>query len=425
MKIANCKLQIGMTLGLGLLLLTAYCLLLTGVAWGEEALRAVQIDGQPYVALTAVARAAGGAVEWLPASQKVRLRVGDGQIVVTPGASVVAVGRSSVRLPDPPRWVHGAVHVPVRWFLPLVEPFAPGRVRVGEARLNRDGQDRQDKGSVQKGEPGKRGNGETGNPPVSVSPTPPVGEGKGVEEREAWKIHTVIIDPGHGGKDQGAVGPTGLEEKEVALKVALHLKAMIEQRLRVRAVLTRSSDEFVSLGRRARIALENDGRVFISLHCNAANRRGRGAGGTEVYFLSEARTEEAREVARRENAALAFEENGASGGANGNPVLRGIFEGMSSDQYLKESQDLAAEIRGAVARAGGMLKDRGVKQAGFYVMKGTQARMPSVLVEMAFISSPREERLLRTESFQKQLAGAILEGVRDFKAKAEQAVANK
>lgn len=381
--------------------------LVTGVAWGQEALRVVQIDGQPYVALTAVARAAGGAVEWLPASQKVRLRVGDGQIVVTPGASVVAVGRSSVRLPDPPRWANGAVHVPVRWFLPLVEPFAPGRIKIGN------------------GETGKRGGGESSLPPVTVSPTPPVGEGKGAGGREAWKIHTVIIDPGHGGKDQGAVGPTGLEEKEVALKVALHLKAMIEQRLRIRAVLTRSSDEFVSLGRRARVALENDGRMFISLHCNAAKRRQRGAGGTEVYFLSEARTEEAREVARRENAALAFEENGAPGEANGNPVLRDIFEGMSSDQYLKESQGLAAEIRGAVARAGGMLRDRGVKQAGFYVMKGTQARMPSVLVEMAFISSPREERLLRTESFQKQLAGAILEGVRGFKAKAEQAVANE
>jgi N-acetylmuramoyl-L-alanine amidase len=153
-------------------------------------------------------------------------------------------------------------------------------------------------------------------------------------------------------------------------------------------------------------------------------RQQRGAGGTEVYFLSEARTEEAREVARRENEALAFEENGTAGN-NGNSVLRDIFEGMSSDQYLKESQDLAAEIRGAVARTGGMLKDRGVKQAGFYVMKGTQARMPSVLVEMAFISSPREERLLKTESFQKQLAGAIFEGVQAFKEKAEQAVANK
>jgi len=384
------------------------CSLFTGLAWGQEVLKTVQIDGQAYVALTAVVRAAGGAVEWLPASQKVRLRVGEGQIVVTPGACVVAVGRSSVRLPDPPRWVHGAVHVPVRGFLPLVEPFAPGRIKTvlsSESRV-----------LSSKPESVTRDSGPFDSAQGRLRTQD---SGKGGAEREVWKIHTVIIDPGHGGKDQGAVGPTGLEEKEVALKVALHLKAMIEQRLRIRAVLTRSSDEFVSLGRRARVALENDGRMFISLHCNAANRRGRGAGGTEVYFLSEARTEEAREVARRENAALAFEENGASGGANGNPVLRDIFEGMSSDQYLKESQDLAAEIRGAVARAGGMLKDRGVKQAGFYVMKGTQARMPSVLVEMAFISSPREERLLRTEAFQKQLAGAILEGVRDFKAKAE------
>jgi N-acetylmuramoyl-L-alanine amidase len=238
-------------------------------------------------------------------------------------------------------------------------------------------------------------------------------------------IHTVVIDPGHGGKDVGAVGPTGLQEKEVALKVALYLKRLIEQRLRIRAILTRSSDEFVPLGERARTALENDGRMFISLHCNATPRRQRRAGGTEVYFLSEARTEEAREVARRENAALEFEGKGAAEEANGNPVLRDIFEGMSSDQYLKESQDLAAEIRGAVARAGGMLKDRGVKQAGFYVMKGTQARMPSVLVEMAFISSPREERLLRRDAFQRQLAEAIFDGVRAFKAKTEREVVSK
>ena len=401
------------------------CSLVTGVAWGEEVLQTVQVEGQPYVALTGVARATGGTVEWLAGSQKVRLRVEDGQIVVTPDVSLVTVGRSSVRLPDPPRWVHGAVHVPVKWFLPLVEPFAPSRIKISQSSRV---QSPESNPTTQDSKISPESGVQSQKPkPTTLDPGPVThdsGEGRAVEGREAWKIHTVIIDPGHGGKDQGAVGPTGLEEKEVALKVALHLQALIEQRLHIRVILTRSSDAFVSLGRRARVALENDGRMFISLHCNAVTRQQRETGGTEVYFLSEARTEEAREVARRENGALAFEENGA-GGTNGNSILRDIFEGMSSDQYLKESQDLAAEIRGAVARTGGVLKDRGVKQAGFYVMKGTQARMPSVLVEMAFISSPREERMLRTESFQKQLSGAIFEGVRAFKAKAEQAVANK
>ena len=384
--------------------LAALCLLPSGEVRAAEALRVVEIDGQAYVSLAALARAAGGAVERLPGSEKVRLRVGEGEIVVVPGVSLVAAGRRSVRLFEPVRWFNGAVYVPVRGFLPLVEPFAPGRIIVKKedpSPLTRTERDSTSDFGLQTSDAGA--------------------VGKGVAGREPWLIHTVVIDPGHGGKDRGAVGPTGLEEKEVALRVAVKLKRLIEERLHVRAVLTRASDTFVPLGERARAALEQDGRLFVSLHCNAA-RRPQGAGGTEVYFLSEARTDEAREVARRENAALELEENGKEGEAHGNPVLRDIFEGMSSDQFLKESQDLAADIGSAVAQAGGGLKDRGVKQAGFYVMKGTQARMPSVLVEMAFISSPREERLLRQEAFQDSLAEAIFAGIQGFKARAEQAV---
>ena len=451
MKVSRKKLSTGM---ISAILLVVFYLGTPGVARGEgSTLKAVWVEGKPYVSLLSLARVTGGTIAWLPGSQKLILQLSEERIVVTPGAAVIAVGRSSVRIPVAPRWVEGSVFVPVKWFLPIVEPLCGREIRVdvpgwkgkrdsdgkpkGADKVRRTGKGREkarDSGKVKnEKEPAHKADrpdgreedrqvsrgeqrstkGKTGLP----KPRRRVASGM-ADGREPWIIHTVIIDPGHGGKDVGATGPTGLQEKKVALIVAHHLKKLIERRLHLRAVLTRSTDEFVPLDGRARFALENDGRMFISLHCNSTAKGI--VRGTEIYFLSEAQTDEAREVARRENAALAFEGKDLT---SDDSVLRQIFEGMSSDQYLKESQDLAAEIRSAVIEAGGRLKSRGVKQAGFYVMKGTQARMPSVLVEMAFISNPQEERLLRRDPFLRQIAKAIFEGIRKFKGKMEREVA--
>jgi N-acetylmuramoyl-L-alanine amidase len=237
-----------------------------------------------------------------------------------------------------------------------------------------------------------------------------------------WSLDTIVIDPGHGGKDTGAVGPGRTAEKDVVLRVAKRLKPLLEKRLRVRTVLTREGDTFVPLHRRAQIARENGGKIFISLHCNASRKvKPRGA---EVYFLSEAKTAEAADVARRENAVLELEQNGTSEG-EGADELDGIRFGLLSTQFLIESQDLAALIRGEIAQTVKELDDRGVKQANFYVMRGTMGHMPSVLVEMGFISNPTEERRLRSTQLQKRLAEAIYRGLRAFKLSYEQQLSNK
>jgi len=239
---------------------------------------------------------------------------------------------------------------------------------------------------------------------------------------DLWAIDTIVIDPGHGGVDSGAIGPTGLKEKEVVLDIAHRLKKLLEERLHLRVILTREEDVFVPLGERAEIANRNGGKLFISIHTNA-NRK-TNVNGVEVYFLSEARTDEAMEVARRENASIRFEEPANSVGEIKDEDfllrdIRGILVNMASNRFLKESQDLAALIQSELVRAT-RLPDRGVKQAGFYVMLGTEATMPSVLVEVAFISNRYEERLLKTRSFRQKVAEALYRSVKAFKERQEQ-----
>ena len=415
-------------------------------------LRVVQIQGTDYVSLIGVAEAAGGALEWSSPSQKITLRLDKGQFLITPGSAYVSAGGRGVRMAAPALRLDGSIYVPAHAFLPMVEHLVPGRIQLGEAvkidgaRTTKvpqqavppaepgpGGPSRSGpvgKGGSSAGEPivaiGSGGVPKAGNapgpPPVLPSSTENQASSESGRGASPWMLHTVVIDPGHGGKDVGAVGPTGLQEKQVALEVALRLGRLIEDRLGIKAVLTRSTDKFVPLMVRARTALETDGSLFISLHCNSVKRQSRSVRGTEVYFLSEAKTDEAREVARRENAALSFETEETEGLSADNSVIWSIFEGMHSDQFLKESQDLAAEVLAAIAKRGGLLRQRGVRQAGFHVMKSTQARMPSILIEMGFISNPIEERLLKRKSFQMQLGEAIFEGVQRFKAKAEREV---
>ncbi len=241
-------------------------------------------------------------------------------------------------------------------------------------------------------------------------------------DQETWSINTVIIDPGHGGKDAGSIGPTGLKEKDVTLDVAKRLRKLLKERLTVKTVMTRLSDVYVPLTERSRIATKDRGKVFISIHCNS--NKSRRVEGSETYFLSEAETEDAKQVAQKENSVLAFD-TGVPGIASVDPqdfVLRDIqYEvllDMASGNFLKESQDLAALIQDEMSKIPN-LKNRGVKQAGFYVMKGTLANMPSVMVETAFLSNPTEEKLLKRTSFRQKLARAIYEAVKKFKIKHE------
>ena len=247
-------------------------------------------------------------------------------------------------------------------------------------------------------------------------PEAPAPEGIGFD-RQRWTYHTVIVDPGHGGRDSGAIGPTGLKEKDVVLDIGRRLADLLRNKLNMKVIMTRPSDRFVPLDERARIALRNEGTLFVSIHTNASPRKK--AQGTETFFLSEAKTEDAMRVAQRENASLQYQEPGRLAASENFQVVEDIRLGMLSNQFLKESQDLAAVIQSELSRTL-QTKNRGVKQAGFYVMMGTEATMPGVLVEVAFISNPYEEKLLKRTSFRKKAASAIFEGIKTFKMQKEQ-----
>ncbi|RJP73640.1 MAG: N-acetylmuramoyl-L-alanine amidase [Candidatus Zixiibacteriota bacterium] len=227
------------------------------------------------------------------------------------------------------------------------------------------------------------------------------------QEQKKWKIDCVVIDPGHGGRDPGAIGVTGLQEKEVTLAIALRLKTLLEKNTKLKVVLTRSDDRFIGLNQRTALANKQGGKLFVSIHCNSVKKGN--AGGVETYFLKPARNQNAMDVALRENAVIKYEEskNQYQDLTEENYILLA----MAQSEFAKESQSLAGMVQAKMRLSTG-LKDRGVDQAGFYVLVG--ASMPAILVESAFLSNKREEKLLRTKKFRQQVAEALYEAILEF-----------
>lgn len=224
-----------------------------------------------------------------------------------------------------------------------------------------------------------------------------------VAEQLGLKVRKVVIDPGHGGRDTGAIGPHGLREKAVALSIARKLAAKLRaQGLTV--VLTRDRDVFVSLDERTRIANEAHADLFLSIHCNAARRRK--LEGVETWTLNVASDRYAARLASFENAE---DERRVSD-------LRLILADLATKVNAGDARELAQSVQGSLVRTlrarVGPVRDNGVKQALFYVLLGTH--MPSILVETAFLSNPREEARLRSERYQDGTADAIARGVHDF-----------
>lgn len=224
---------------------------------------------------------------------------------------------------------------------------------------------------------------------------------------EKQALEVIVVDPGHGGRDPGAVGRTGLYEKTVTLDVAKRVAELLRRRLHLKVVLTRTEDEFVSLAERAKIANENKADLFVSIHCNASVKRE--IGGTETYFLSVAKTDWARAVEARENAVIRFELPEA---ASDTASLDYILWDMAQNEFLNESSELAELVQRELASRF-TIEDRGLNQAGFYVLKGCY--MPAILVELAFISNKKEEKLLKKDSFRQEAAQGVYEGIKSFK----------
>jgi N-acetylmuramoyl-L-alanine amidase len=235
------------------------------------------------------------------------------------------------------------------------------------------------------------------------SPTGPAGAGPTGDG-----LRVIVLDPGHGGHDPGAIGASGLQEKELTLDVARRVAALVQEEAGVRVLLTRTGDRFVALRERTAFANRERADLFVSIHVNSAPAVG--ATGTETYFLSsEATDNAARQAAAAENRVVALE-----GSAKGAPrdMLRSILWDLAQSDFLQQSSRLAEVVQNTLDRAL-RLPSRGVKQAPFYVLGG--AAMPAVLVEIGFLTNPTEEQRLRDDGYRDRIARAIAAGLGDYK----------
>jgi N-acetylmuramoyl-L-alanine amidase len=243
--------------------------------------------------------------------------------------------------------------------------------------------------------------------------------GRVVEPPRAQRIKTVIIDPGHGGKDPGSLGATDLQEKDVALDIALRLKERFEKdpaTSDIKVVMTRETDVYIPLPRRYQIANEAHGDLFISIHANAAHDRS--ANGFMTFFLADAKNDEARQIAALENSVVELDQSNSALQIAGGDILKGILGELVSTKYLEESQQLAGIIQDEMtSRIRTQVRPRRVDQAGFLVLNG--AYMPSVLVEVAFISNRAEESFLRQNSFKNKVAEALHAAVKTYRERVE------
>lgn len=222
-------------------------------------------------------------------------------------------------------------------------------------------------------------------------------------------VRIVVLDPGHGGKDPGAIGKNGLREKDVVLDVASKVQKELE-RCGVVVYLTRDDDRFIQLAERPKIAARKKADIFVSIHANAT--RSRWIEGFEVYYLSNAVDDDARALAAAENAPLDLEDANFLESLS----LKAILWDMIQTENRKESIELARDL-GDVVSASMSLKMLGVKGAGFAVLKGSY--IPSVLVEIGYLSNRDGERKLRDPQYRKRMAESIAAGIMKFKFYAE------
>ena len=218
------------------------------------------------------------------------------------------------------------------------------------------------------------------------------------------KVGRIVIDPGHGGHDTGTVGPSGLQEKDLVLDIALKLKTLVEAKLGSEVLLTREDDTFIPLEERTAMANHSQADLFLSIHANSS--RNRRVSGVETFFLDFASSAEAEEIAARENSSAQktiFE-------------LQDLVQKIALKEKIDESRELAQIVQKTVTsqlqKAHSQTRDRGVKQAPFIVLIG--ANMPSILSEVSFMSNPSDEKLLKSSGYRQKLAEALCRGIEAY-----------
>ena len=231
------------------------------------------------------------------------------------------------------------------------------------------------------------------------------------ERREAVSpLRVVVLDAGHGGHDSGAIGPGGLQEKDLVLDVTRRVARLLEDKLDVRARLSRDTDQFVTLRDRTTYANRERADLFVSIHANA--HRETASTGVETYFLSSEATDgAARQVAALENSVVQLEKTPARPTGRLDAV-KAILWDLAQSEFQQESSRLAEVVQDSMTQSL-RLPNRGVKQAGFYVLGG--AAMPAILIEIGFVTNPREERRLKDSRYRDEIARAIFAGLAEYK----------
>lgn len=294
-------------------------------------------------------------MQWDNVSQVVTLKFNDVKAMALAGSDVVFIEKESIQLSAPIRTVQSALVVPLDFERKVIE-----RMR----KL--------------------------------------AGEGKPFVLR---RIREIIVDAGHGGKDPGAIGRTGLREKEVVLDIAKRLKRTL-QRDGMKVIMTRDKDEFIELGERTQIASRSRGDLFVSIHANSSPARN--VQGLEVFLLRDLGALEKNEAQRKENHRLLFNNLAME---NDSRDLENIIADMLYTHKQRESRSVATHLSTKTAKLA-KIKNRGVKQSRFFVLRNTL--IPAILVEVGFLSNPKEEQLLRTTMYRQRIAEALAESIMDY-----------
>ena len=225
-----------------------------------------------------------------------------------------------------------------------------------------------------------------------------------------WDLDVIVLDPGHGGEDAGAISINGHKEKDIALSIAKRAKELLKKELpNTKVVMTRDDDTFVELYRRGQIANKNKGKLFISIHCNSMPTKPHPANGCESYILRPGRNSEAVRVAEKENAAIRLEKEQVNYDDMSEEKL--IISTMAQSAFVKFSEKYAAMLQKEVAGKTGLF-NRGVNQAGFLVLVG--ASMPNVLFETGFLSNINDEKVLASEKGQQMMAEGIVKAIKRY-----------
>jgi N-acetylmuramoyl-L-alanine amidase len=367
---------------------------------GPRSSRVVESTARGYAALPASVLVSVGAEVSYERNGLV-VQVGAHQVAVASGAAQVTVDGTARPLAHAVYAEGGVVFLPVDFFRELLPGLTGGRVRVDVAGRTIRGSAARPAGTVAEAEE-----------VVAAEPTPRPDPARPPQRK------LVVVDAGHGGRDPGASGPGGTREKDVTLAVARRLAAILREDPSLEVRMTRDRDTLIALHDRARLANrwrdEGQPALFISVHCNA--NPSRSEKGYETYFLAEARTADAQRVEAFENASVKYEEAPAGG------PMAFILTDLRRNQHLRESSDWAQLIQNRL-REIHPGPNRGVKQAGFAVLRG--AFMPAVLVEIGFVSNPAEERLLNAGEMQRDIAEQLARSVHDFFARSQQGSASR